>query len=405
MERESGSSPPVGALTSPSAAARRAETTALPGVGYVAGLDGLRAVAIMLVLLFHACALSGLAGWARGGFLGVSLFFTLSGFLITSLLVREHDASGQVLLRRFWSRRARRLLPASLTVVAAVVVLSQVHGSGLGALHLADAVAAIWSFTNWHVVASGEQQLLHTIVGPLGPYWSLAVEEQFYVVLAVAFLAVQRLRRPVPTLAVLLGTVWFGSAVIAATTRGPQYRLEFGTDTRAAELAAGALLALALHRWPALVAANRRGLDMLGAVALTVVVVMAFVVDYRPPWLLRGGYAGVSLLAVLVVAGILARQRLEQLLSARPLVFLGRTSYSLYLVHWPVILVLPESRTHLHGWANVGLTIAVALLVAGVLHAAVEQPLRRARADPAQVLVISLAGALAVTGLAWTVLR
>lgn len=374
------------------------------GFGYVAGLDGLRAIAITMVLFFHACALSGLAGWVRGGFIGVSLFFTLSGFLITSLLLRDLEVTGRVSLRRFWTRRARRLIPASLTVVAAVVALSQLRGSGLQSLRLADGAAAVWSFTNWHVILSGQQQLIHTIVGPLGPYWSLAVEEQFYVVLALTFLAVQRLRRPVPTLALLLIVCWAGSTLISAATRGPQYRLEFGTDTRAAELAAGGLLALALHHWPALISANKRRLDVLGGVALVVVVGLCLTVDYRPPWLLRGGYSAVSLLSVLVVAGILTRQRLERALSALPLVLLGRVSYSLYLVHWPVILMLPESRTHLHGWPSVALIVVVAVLTAGVLHVAVEQPLRRAQAPPVRVLAVSLACLLGVTGLGWALL-
>lgn len=374
------------------------------GFGYVAGLDGLRAVAITVVLFFHACALSGLTGWVRGGFIGVSLFFTLSGFLITSLLLRDLEVSGRVSLPRFWARRARRLIPASLTVVAAVVALSRLRGSGMQGLRLAEGAAAMWSFTNWHVIVSGQQQLLRTIVGPLGPYWSLAVEEQFYVVLALAFLALQRLRRPVPALVLLLTTCWIGSTLISATTRGPQFRLEFGTDTRAAELAAGGLLALALARWPTLISDHRRRFDVLGGVALVVVVGLCLTASYRPPWLLRGGYSAVSLLSVLIVTGILARRRLEHALGAQPLVLLGRISYSLYLVHWPVILLLPESRTHLHGWPSVALMVVVAVLAAGVLHVAVEQPLRRAEAAPARVLAMSLAGLLGVTGFAWALL-
>lgn len=391
-------------MTTPTAPADPVRETRSAGFGYVAGLDGLRAIAITVVLFFHACALSGLTGWVRGGFIGVSLFFTLSGFLITSLLLRDLEVSGRVSLPRFWARRARRLIPASLTVVAAVVALSRLRGSGMQGLRLAEGAAAMWSFTNWHVIVSGQQQLLRTIVGPLGPYWSLAVEEQFYVVLALAFLALQRLRRPVPALVLLLTTCWIGSTLISATTRGPQFRLEFGTDTRAAELAAGGLLALALARWPALISDHKRRFDVLGGVALVVVVGLFLTASYRPPWLLRGGYSAVSLLSVLIVAGILARQRLEHALGTQPLVLLGRISYSLYLVHWPVILMLPESRTHLHGWPSVALMVVVAVLAAGVLHVAVEQPLRRAEAAPARVLAMSLAGLLGVTGFAWALL-
>lgn len=350
---------------------------------YVGGIDGLRAVGITGVVLFHACATSDLAGTVRGGFLGVSLFFTLSGFLITSILVNELEASGRVRLGAFWTRRARRLLPASLAVVAAVVVLADMGVAGFDGTRASDVWAALFSFKNWQVIVSGEGQLLRTIVGPLGPYWSLAIEEQFYLGLAIAVFAVHRLRRPVPALALVLGACWVGSTLVSMVMSGPQYRFEFGTDTRMAELAAGALLALALSRWPLLVADRRRLLDRLGAVALAVVVVMFLVADYRPPWLLRGGYSVVSLLSVAVVAGVLAGQRLERVLGVPPLVALGRLSYSLYLVHWPVILWLSEARTHLTGWASVALKITAAIVVAIALHVAIEEPLRRGRRRPA----------------------
>lgn len=369
-------------------------------LSYIAGIDGLRAVAIAGVLMFHACATSGMVGTVRGGFLGVSLFFTLSGYLITSILVRELEADGRVGLSEFWSRRARRLLPAALAVTATVVVLTRVQGTGFGATRASDALAAVWSVLNWHAIGSDEGQMLGTIIGPLGPYWSLAIEEQFYLGLALAFLAVHRLRRPVTGLAVLLGACWAGSVLVSVAMRGPQYRFEFGTDTRMAELAAGSLLALVLARWPAAIDDRRRSADLAGGVALAVLAGMFLVADYDPPWLLHGGYGAVSVLCVAIVAGVLARARLERLLSGRPLVLLGRISYSLYLVHWPVMLLLPESRTDLSGWAAVALKLAVALAVAVVLHLGVEQPLRRVRRPPSQVLSASLACVLAVSALA-----
>ena len=151
-------------------------------IAYEPAIDGLRALSIGGVLLFHACATSSLTGWFRGGNLGVSVFFTLSGFLITTLLVTELDRDGRIGLRRFWTRRIRRLVPASLVVVTAVTVLSATSWFDL---RRSDALAATWSVTNWHVIVGGQERLLQTIVGPLGPTWSLAVEEQFYVLLAI----------------------------------------------------------------------------------------------------------------------------------------------------------------------------------------------------------------------------
>ncbi|MFN8022311.1 MAG: acyltransferase [Acidimicrobiales bacterium] len=345
---------------------------------YEPGLDGLRAVSIVGVLLFHACATSGLGGWFRGGNLGVSVFFTLSGFLITSLLLAEHERTGRIDLARFWTRRIRRLVAASLTVVVAVTVLSRTSWFDLRS---GDALAAIWSATNWHVVAGGQDRLLQTVVGPLGPTWSLAVEEQFYVVLAIgAWLAV-RTRRPERVLAAGAGVLVLVSLVVSNTVSDWSPRLEFGTDVRAAELAVGCLVALGLRRSVRMreVLRGRPAMaDGVGMVAMAATVV-AFLTAGTAPWLLRGGHAALAVVWALSIVGVLAHGRLDRALSAPPLVAIGRWSYSLYLVHWPVFLVLSEDRTHLEGVALVVLKSAVAFVLAVGLHRAVEQPVRSAR--------------------------
>jgi len=357
-------------------------------IPYEPGIDGLRAVSIIGVLLFHACASSNLSGWFRGGNLGVSVFFTLSGFLITSLLVAERSSTGRVDLGRFWGRRIRRLVPASLTVVLAVVVLSR---TSWFSARTSDAVAAIWSFTNWHVIIGGQAKLLQTIVGPLGPTWSLAVEEQFYALLAVVIVLTRFARRPDRALAVMLGCIGAASIVLANVVSNWQPRLEFGTDVRAAELAVGGLLALVVrHRRELL--HHRRGLDIAGACAAVVLVVLFMLADYDPPWLLRGGFTLVALVTATVVASVLSHGWMHRALSVAPLVRIGTWSYSLYLVHWPIFLVLSPDRTGFDGVGLVVVKIAVAIVLAVALHHLVEQPLRRREVAP-RVAVMAWLGA------------
>jgi peptidoglycan/LPS O-acetylase OafA/YrhL len=367
------------------------------GLTYEAALDGLRGIAIAGVVVYHACAQSGLPGWVRGGFIGVSVFFTLSGYLITSLLLQEHATVGRVRLGRFVSRRIRRLSPALLVTVLGVVVLS---AADVLAAHASDAAAAAWSVTNWHVIAAGETQLLRTIVGPLGPTWSLGVEEQLYVLLVVAVLASFRTRAPERTLAVLAGGATVVSVVLALTVSDWSPRLEFGTDVRAAEVAVGVLLAVLVRSGSLRLRGAAVG-DLVAGAGLAVIVSAFFWVDLTPPWLLRGGYALLALVSAATIAGLLAHGRVAGALSGRPIVGLGRISYSLYLVHWPAMSVLTQARTGIDGVPLVVVQLAVALILAVALHRLVEQPVRQLPPTPVRVaLVAHVVGAAAITALA-----
>ncbi len=343
-------------------------------IDYEPGLDGVRAVSIVAVLLFHACATSGLSGWWRGGNLGVSVFFTLSGFLITTLLLTEVRRSGRVDLGRFWVRRIKRLAPASLTVIAAVVVVSRT--AWLSA-RPGDALAAIWSVTNWHVIAAGDTKLLQTIVGPLGPTWSLAVEEQLYVLLALGVSVAAGLARTERALAFGLMSVVAISVAVANVVSEWNPRLEFGTDVRAAEVAVGGLLAIAVLHSRDWRASRRSSIDVIGWSALAAIVGLFLVADFTPRWLLRGGFTVVAALSACAIAGVLAHGSLARALASPPLVALGRWSYSLYLVHWPVFLVLTPDRTDLDGVALVAVKVLAATMAALAVHLGVEQPVRR----------------------------
>ncbi|MFN3254250.1 MAG: acyltransferase family protein [Ilumatobacter sp.] len=370
-------------------------------IAYRPALDGLRAWAVVAVVLYHAGATSALPGLAPGGFLGVSVFFTLSGYLVTTLLIRESSRPDGLRLRRFWVRRVKRLVPVSLTVVALSVVLSATFWPGMAA---SDAAAGIFGYTNWHVIGSGEEALLRTIVGPLGPYWSLAVEEQFYVLLTVAVLLAWRTARPIRTLSIVVTTGWLASVAAQMLLDGPQFRFEFGTDTRGSELLAGCGLALGLHARPDLLDRARMLLPWLGVGAFAVVIGLAATTDYDPPWLLHGGYAAVSLASAVLVASLLLPGPLTRLLATAPTVAIGRLSYSWYVVHWPMILILTADRTGLDRWPLVALKVAASLAAAVALHLMIEQPLRRADATARAVAVAWLGASISVVAMAIIVL-
>lgn len=367
---------------------------------YEPALDGMRGLCIAAVVVYHGCAQAGLTGWVRGGFIGVSVFFTLSGFLITSLLLREHTDSGRVDLPRFWARRIRRLWPASFALVLAVVLVSM---AGALSAQAADAVAATWSVTNWHVIAGGEGKLLQTIVGPMGPTWSLAVEEQFYLALAVVFLVACRSPRPRLVLAAAsaIGIVVPTGLTNLVTDWQPS--LEFNTFLRMPELFVGVLLAV-WHHGKRNAGPGATGGDIMAGSGLAAMVALFLFVDYTPPWLLRGGYTLVAAGTACTLVGLLQRGRVAALLSATPLRRLGTVSYALYLVHWPVMSVLTRDRTGMEGAPLLALAVATALVVAWALHHLVEQPVRRLRTAPGPTLAAGFAAGAALTVLSMAAL-
>lgn len=370
-----------------------------------ASLDGMRAIAVTLVVLFHAGATSGRPGLFPGGFIGVSVFFTISGYLVTSILLRESAAAGwgagSIDVGRFWARRVKRLWPASLTVVAISVVLASTYWNGMQA---SDAIAGIFGYTNWHVIWSGEAELLRTIVGPLGPFWSLAIEEQFYVLLTVTFLACVRTSDPVRSITIVIVLGWFASLLAQLLIDGPQFRLEFSTLTRGSEILAGCGLAVLLHVRPDTADRFRRFSGPVGAIAIAAILIIAATNDYDPPWLLRGGYSALSLVSAALVLALLVPNRVTSALSWRPLAAVGVASYSIYLVHWPVILILTSDRVGFSGWGLVALKVAAAGAVAAVVHVAIEQPLRRARVANRTVASAWIGASLMVAMLAIVVL-
>lgn len=371
--------------------------TAPRGLGHLPALDGLRALSLAAVLLYH----SGF-GWARGGYLGVTVFFTLSGFLITSLMLQERDHDGTIRLRQFWQRRAQRLVPGVLGLLVLVVAFLALAGGHRPQGVVGDAVATATWVANWRFIASGETYAgLFGDPSPFQHMWSLAVEEQLYLLLpGLVLLLVGRrgaARRRRLGVALAMGVTLSTVACAALVHGGDTTRSYFGTDTRIAEPLVGALLALALLRGGALRELSRsarRLLDVLAVVAATGLVLLVHGLGEYDPRLYRGGFlltAGLS--AVLVAAATQRRGLLARALSLPALTDLGRISYGGYLYHWPLFLWIDTERTGLTGFPLLSARLLATLTLATASYWLLESPVRRQRSLQVGAALIGWAGA------------
>jgi peptidoglycan/LPS O-acetylase OafA/YrhL len=366
------------------------------GIGYHGGLDGIRALAIVAVLLYH-----GGVVWAAGGFLGVEAFFVLSGFLITSLLIAEWRRHATIALGAFWARRARRLLPALFCVVV-VVGLYEALSSTAGSLPglKGDGIATLFYYGNWHEIATQSNYFAATgPVSPLQHTWSLAIEEQFYILWPVSLLAAiwlmrRVLRRRRPTDARVLGTLLAVSVTLALASAVEAMmlfhggagvnRVYYGTDTRAVSLLTGASLAfaLAILRGPDSAeqpASNSGVLGWCALLALSGVLVLMHYADGTSPWLYPFGMVGLDLSVAVIIAAVVLRpwSVAGRIFSVAPARRLGQISYGVYLWHFPLFLWLTFASTGVSGASLLGLRLSVTLLVATVSFVLIEQPVRR----------------------------
>jgi peptidoglycan/LPS O-acetylase OafA/YrhL/lysophospholipase L1-like esterase len=362
---------------------RRAKRRDRDALGYEPALDGLRAVAVTAVLLFHARF-----SWIPGGFLGVSSFFTLSGFLITSLMLKEWRATSALDVRGFFSRRFRRLLPASWVTMGLVVAMGALGVWTTSQLRdlRGDIPWALAELVNWHFIAAGRSYgAQFAAPSPLEHYWSLAVEQQFYLVLPAVVIAVLALarrrgsRHGVAALAGVLATMMLVSLVLNWWfARESIPRAYFGTDTRLAELAAGALLAcVGLGRIRGGTHRRRVLLELAGLVGLAGSVVLWATAAVTSPWLYPWGLLATSAASVTLVVAALQRGVAARVLSLAPIVALGRISYGVYLLHWPVFLWLSPARVGWAPWPLFGLRMAVTIAAAVLMFRLIEVPVRR----------------------------
>lgn len=349
-------------------------------IAYLPGLDGIRAFAVISVMLYHA-------GYpVVGGYLGVESFFVLSGFLITTLLGAEWQQYGRIDIPLFWLRRARRLLPALLALLVGTCFLAAVLlPSALGALG-ADSLAALFYVMNWKLVAA-QQSYFDPFNRPplLQHLWSLAIEEQFYLFWPLVFALGMRVLRPLGLLLALVVTA-VASAALMFSLYDPgsdPSRIYYGTDTRASALFIGAALALIWTptRKHALVGRWATLLEVVGFGALVGLLLAYGFMREQLPLLYSGGLPLVSLATALVIAATTApgTRLLVKLLEWFPLRWIGLRSYSLYLWHWPLFqLAEPQLNGLVAPWLATLVCFALTVGLAAASYRFVEQPIRSA---------------------------
>jgi peptidoglycan/LPS O-acetylase OafA/YrhL len=359
-------------------------------LAYLPALDGMRGVAMLGIMGVHAGVYL-----TAGGFFLLDSFFALSGFLITSLLIIEWRKRGTIKLGAFWARRARRLLPALFVMLIGVAIIYGIFvPAGTYPTLRGDALSALFYFANWHYIASGSNYFHMTgLTSPLIHTWSLAVEEQFYLVWPLVFLGVMKLTR---SLRVLLVVAAVG-ALASATEMALLYnstninRLYFGTDTHAQSVLVGATLAIGVRlwaesrrkgdelNWQARTPRGRLWLTMLGSTGLAVSIVLFVMVHSDDQFAYRGGFLIAALAAAAILLSVSCAQfsPVARLLSFPPFTFIGRISYGMYLWHFPLFIFIDEQRTGLSPWPLFFLRVIPTIGIAILSFYFVERPIRQ----------------------------
>ena len=349
--------------------------------GYLPALDGLRAISVSAVLLYHAELL-----WIPGGFLGVEVFFVISGYLITMLLVREHTSNGTISLTGFWMRRARRLLAAVYTLLATVSTIVLVFYREDASKLAGQVWAALAYVTNWYLIAS-DQSYFAAVERPLvfQHLWSLAIEEQFYLVWPLLLFGLLTLfrRRAVPiamviTAGAIASLVWM--AVLFEPAVDPS-RAYYGTDTRASGLLLGAALAMLWkpgRAWRGDPEVKSVALDLAGLAAVGVLVWCFWSIEETESFLYQGGFAVLSVATCVAVAAAVQRGTLlGRVLGQSVLVWIGKRSYSLYLWHWPIyVYTQPGIDQPLGLYGTLVLRLALTVVAAELSYRYIEVPIR-----------------------------
>lgn len=383
-------------------------------LAYNPALDGLRGIAIAAVVVYHL-----FDGVLRGGFVGVDLFFVLSAFLITTLLLNELDGTGKVSVRSFYERRIRRLAPALLTVLLFVSGYALWFADDLEVGRLRrHLIGALTYSANWVFISDGTTYVdLVAGQSPLRHVWSLAIEEQFYLVVPLAFIAFGRSKSSrsrnrnivvVSTLLICL-SIWQMARVFGSNP--DPSRAYFGTDTRIFTMLIGVVLAVVRQallrarfsdsvrgqaRW------NRSWNAAAAAAGITFCAV-AITATESAAWMFPAGFVAVALASAALVLGAEFSTGARRLLQFPALIFLGQISYGLYLWHWPVRVLLGQRVLHLNGAVLGAAQLAISLVVAVLSYRFLEQPIRRQRWHwkwrvPSPTQFVIGAGLLAVVG-------
>jgi peptidoglycan/LPS O-acetylase OafA/YrhL len=353
---------------------------------YMPGLDGLRAIAVLAVIVFHLGF-----DWAPGGLLGVGIFFTLSGYLITDLLLAQLAARGRIKLGSFWLARARRLLPALFVMLAIVAAWVTVFGPAQPDQFREAIVSAVFYVNNWQQIVGDVSYFARFAPeGPLNHLWSLSVEEQFYIIWPFLLLLGVKLVRehPLPSgvrprLALLTVGLAIASSILMAVLYHPSLdpsRIYYGTDTRAGGLLFGAALAMV---WPSrrlsrrITLQARNTLDAMGVLGLAIIAIMIWRTGQYSSFLYQGGFVVLSLATVMVLMPLAHPAcRLGTWLGVRPLRWVGVRSYAIYLWQTPIIVLTASHAGHSESAVRKGLQVAAIFAISALSWKFVEEPIR-----------------------------
>ncbi|MGN6217024.1 MAG: acyltransferase family protein [Solirubrobacterales bacterium] len=353
---------------------------------YMPGLDGLRAIAVLSVIVFHLGF-----HWAPGGLLGVGIFFTLSGYLITDILLSQLSARGRIALGRFWLARARRLLPALFVMLAIVAAWVTVFGPAQPDQFRKAVLSSVFYVNNWEQIFANVSYFARFAPeGPLNHLWSLSVEEQFYILWPFLLSLGVKLvhERPLPSgLRPRLALMAIVLAVVASIEMAILYhpsldpsRIYYGTDTRAGGLLFGAALAMV---WPSrrlsrrIAPQARNLLDGLGVLGLAIIALMIWQVGEFSRFLYQGGFVVLSLATVMVLMPLAHPAcRLGKFLGVRPLRWVGVRSYGIYLWQTPVIVLTGPASHPPHSLLGKALQVAAIFAIAALSWRFVEEPIR-----------------------------
>ena len=345
---------------------------------YIKGLDGLRALAVIMVLAYHLKI-----PFAKSGLLGVTVFFVLSGFLITRILITEIEETHTIDLKNFWVRRIRRLIPAVLSMAVVIIFVSAVVNRVVFTKGCKDFVASVLGFNNWWQIFNKVSYF--EAAGAPSPFthcWSLAIETQFYLIYPLVLLLLARVvrgrKKRGKVFAIVSALLTVVSMILMAVLYNPNgdpSRVYYGTDTRAFALLIGALAAIQLEYRIIKVKLPRKIWALIGSISLIVLTCMMVFISSYSSFLYYGGQAIVSLLTAFVVYAVtVSRSMLNKILGHNALKWIGDRSYSIYLWHYPIIILISGGKKS--AWWIMIIEIVLSVVLAELSYRFIETPIR-----------------------------
>lgn len=349
---------------------------------YITGLDGIRAIAVIMVLAYHLKL-----ALFKSGFLGVTVFFVLSGYLITGILISEVEEEGTIDLKNFWLRRIRRLVPAVMSMAVVIIFVSAVVNRVIFTKGCKDFLASVLGFNNWWQIFNKVSYFEAAgVPSPFTHCWSLAIETQFYLIYPLILLGIYKLAKSRGEGRAKRGLLFAGvtlllaliSVILMIVLFNPQQdasRVYYGTDTRAFSLLFGALLAIL---WDYRMVPRRLSASVnmvLGSVSFAVLLVMTIAINGSSNFWYRGGQFVGTILTVLVIYAVSGRKTLlSRLLSHPVLKWIGDRSYSIYLWHYPIILLI--SKGIKASWWITLIELVLSVVLAELSYRFIETPIR-----------------------------